>query len=152
MFYINYIPFIIDEAEFYGPEYIQFCEYFQLDPRINYTFEQLNKRYEEIMNKFKNNPGQLTLKNLNEINKSFLKIKKWKNKLPLIVNYTTKLILQKILIIPDGMIQEKFLTSKGLTKEAIKPYYRYISGNLLILLIVFLFLLGFIFYLYQQYL
>ncbi len=144
MFYYAPIFFYFDEAELYGPTYIQCCEYFQLDPRVNYTFDQFNQRYLEILEKFKINPGLLTLKNINDINKALLWIKKRKNKLPLIVNYTTKLILQKKLMIPDGMIQEKFVTTKGLTKEAIKTYNRYVLSSLIGLIIGLAIVLGFI--------
>ncbi len=130
-----YYPILVDEAEFYGPTYIQCCEYFQMDPRINYTFEQFNKRYEEIVDKVRINPGILSEKSLKEIHKGLIWIKKRKEKLPLIVNYTTKMILQRKLIIPDGMIHETFTTAKGLTKEALKYYYTYVLGEMLFLIL-----------------
>ncbi len=137
MFYSYPILLFIDEAEFYGPIYIKYCEYFQLDPRVNYTYEQFSQRYQGILEKYKSDPGLLTPKNLQEIEKGLKWIQKRKDKLPLIVNFTTKLLIQKLLIIPEDMIHEVFSTRKGLTKDSIKPYQRY-ERNVLIGFFIFL--------------
>ena len=148
MFYI--VPFFFDEAEYYGPTYIQYCEYFQLDPRINYTVEEFKQRYESILNKFKVEPGLLTLKSLKEMQKGLKWIEKRKKKLPLIVNYTSKLLIQKVLIIPDGMIQADFSTKKGLTKEAVKPYNRSVLFGLLLIGIALIIVLVIAYFVFIQ--
>ena len=115
-------PILINEAEYYAPIYIQYCEYFQIDPRINYKLKQFHTRYDEILQAYQRNPGVLTSKDLRKIKTGIKWIEKHHKKLDLIVDYINHLLIKKDLIIPGGMIQDTFLTSKNLSSESLKPY------------------------------
>ncbi len=96
------------------------------------------------------NPGHLILENLKEIHKGLMWIKNRKDKLPLIVNYTTKLILKEKLIVPGDMINDKFKTSKCLTKEAVQPYYNYAIGITIYMIIFLIIFFGIFFLVFES--